>query len=281
MKKLLLTVLALALTIAMAIPALAAEDVVIYDFSDAKDAEDTLGYNEGLTNPPYGFSKPVVTVEDGHVKMQFTGDAQTNAAVGGQFYSDARAWVSELAKQAPNYKYMRLYVENQTPNPFYIALIFAEAAATVWGSADMSQAVLVNTDGETVETVVEATLNGYENAYIQIPAGFAGNIYMLTDISTFGLGQSPTGWGKQALTSWAKVNLMEYDLRNVGDVPEGKDYMIWDDLALVNEIPAATDPGTDDKPATDDPNQGGDVSMLLYAAAAVSGLGALAIRRKK
>ena len=271
MKKLLLTVLALALTIAMAIPALAAEDVVIYDFSDAKDAEDTLGYNEGLTNPPYGFSKPVVTVEDGHVKMQFTGDAQTNAAVGGQFYSDARAWVSELAKQAPNYKYMRLYVENQTPNPFYMALIFAEAAATEWGSADMSQAVLINTDGETVETVVEATLNGYENAYIQIPAGFAGNIYMLTDISTFGLGQSPTGWGKQALTSWAKVNLMEYDLRNVGDVPEGKDYMIWDDLALVNEIPAATDPGTDDKPATDD----------LYAAAAVSGLGALAIRRKK
>ena len=280
MKKLLLTVLALALTIAMAIPALAVEDVVIYDFSDAKDAEDTLGYNEGLTNPPYGFSKPVVTVEDGHVKMQFTGDAQTNAAVGGQFYSDARAWVSELAKQAPNYKYMRLYVENQTPNPFYMALIFAEAAATEWGSADMSQAVLINTDGETVETVVEATLNGYENAYIQIPAGFAGNIYMLTDISTFGLGQSPTGWGKQALTSWAKVNLMEYDLRNVGDVPEGKDYMIWDDLALVNEIPAATDPGTDE-PATDDPNQGGDVSMLLYAATAVSGLGALAIRRKK
>ena len=280
MKKLLLTVLALALTIAMAIPALAVEDVVIYDFSDAKDAEDTLGYNEGLTNPPYGFSKPVVTVEDGHVKMQFTGDAQTNAAVGGQFYSDARAWVSELAKQAPNYKYMRLYVENQTPNPFYMALIFAEAAATEWGSADMSQAVLVNTDGETVETVVEATLNGYENAYIQIPAGFAGNIYMLTDISTFGLGQSPTGWGKQALTSWAKVNLMEYDLRNVGDVPEGKDYMIWDDLALVNEIPATTDPGTDE-PATDDPNQGGDISMLLYAAAAVSGLGALAIRRKK
>ena len=73
---------------------------------------------------------------------------------------------------------------------------------------------------------------------------------------------------------------MEWDLRNVGDVTEGNDYMIWDDLALVNEIPATTDPGTDE-PATDDPNQGGDISMLLYAAAAVSGLGALAIRRKK
>lgn len=279
MKRALVAILSLALIICLAIPALAAEDVVIYDFSDAKDAEDTLGYNEGLTNPPYGFSKPVVTVEDGHVKMQFTGDAQTNAAVGGYFYADERAWVSELVEQAPNYKYMRLYVENQTPSPFYMALIFAEA--TEWGSVDMSQAVLINTKGEKVETVVEATMNKYDNAYLQIPAGFAGNIYMLTDVSTFGLGENPIAWGKQALTSWAKVTQMEWDLRNVGDVTEGNDYMIWDDLALVNEIPAATEPGTDDKPATDDPNQGGDISMLLYAAAAVSGLGALAIRRKK
>lgn len=280
MKRALVAILSLALIICLAIPALAAEDVVIYDFSDAKDAEDTLGYNEGLTNPVYGgFSQPVVTVEDGHVKMQFTGNAQTNAAVGGYFYADERAWVSELVEQAPNYKYMRLYVENQTPSPFYMALIFAEA--TEWGSVDMSQAVLINTKGEKVETVVEATMNKYDNAYLQIPAGFAGNIYMLTDVSTFGLGENPIAWGKQALTSWAKVTQMEWDLRNVGDVTEGNDYMIWDDLALVNEIPAATDPGTDDKPATDDPNQGGDVSMLLYAAAAVSGLGALAIRRKK
>lgn len=280
MKRALVAILSLALIICLAIPALAAEDVVIYDFSDAKDAEDTLGYNEGLTNPVYGgFSQPVVTVEDGHVKMQFTGNAQTNAAVGGYFYADERAWVSELVEQAPNYKYMRLYVENQTPSPFYMALIFAEA--TEWGSVDMSQAVLINTKGEKVETVVEATMNKYDNAYLQIPAGFAGNIYMLTDVSTFGLGENPIDWGKQALTSWAKVTQMEWDLRNVGDVTEGNDYMIWDDLALVNEIPAATEPGTDDKPATDDPNQGGDVSMLLYAAAAVSGLGALAIRRKK
>lgn len=279
MKRALVAILSLALIMCLAIPALAAEDVVIYDFSDAKDAEDTLGYNEGLTNPMYGgFSKPVVTVEDGHVKMQFTGNAQTNAAVGGYFYADERAWVSELVEQAPNYKYMRLYVENQTPSPFYMALIFAEA--TEWGSVDMSQAVLINTKGEKVETVVEATMNKYDNAYLQIPAGFAGNIYMLTDVSTFGLGENPIGWGKQALTSWAKVTQMEWDLRNVGDVTEGNDYMIWDDLALVNEIPATTDPGTDE-PATDDPNQGGDISMLLYAAAAVSGLGALAIRRKK
>lgn len=176
MKRALVAILSLALIICLAIPALAVEDVVIYDFSDAKDAEDTLGYNEGLTNPPYGFSKPVVTVEDGHVKMQFTGNAQTNAAVGGYFYADERAWVSELVEQAPNYKYMRLYVENQTPSPFYMALIFAEA--TEWGSVDMSQAVLINTKGEKVETVVEATMNKYDNAYLQIPAGFAGNIYL-------------------------------------------------------------------------------------------------------
>ena len=65
-------------------------------------------------------------------------------------------------------------------------------------------------------------------------------------------------------------------------ISEGNDYMIWDDLALVNEAkaPATSEPGTD-KPGTDEPGNGGDISMLLYAAAAISGLGALAIRKKK
>ena len=42
MKKALVLVLSLALALCLAIPALAADDVVIYDFSDAIDAEDTL-----------------------------------------------------------------------------------------------------------------------------------------------------------------------------------------------------------------------------------------------
>lgn len=280
MKRALVAILSLALIICLAIPALAAEDVVIYDFSDAKDAEDTLGYNEGLTNPVYGgFSQPVVTVEDGHVKMQFTGNAQTNAAVAGYLSAPGREWVADLAEQAADYKYIRMYVENNTPNAFPFTFLFKDETQKIGGSPDMTKAVLINTAGEKV-TVTALSANDNVNGYIELPSGFKGWLFMDTDISSFSVG--PKGYNLTALTEWSQVSVIEWDLRSVGDVTEGNDYMIWDDLALVNEAvaPAATDPGTDE-PATDDPNQGGDISMLLYAAAAVSGLGALAIRRKK
>ena len=279
MKKLLLTVLALALTIAMAIPALAADDVVIYDFANSIDAEDSFGFNTGLAG--IGFATPTVTIENEQMKMTFTGNSQTNAAIGGYLPASSREWVTALAEQAPDYKYIRLYLENNTPGAFYITFTFSSTSTTVWGTPDMTKAVMINTAGETIEATVSPDLNGYTNGYIQLPAGFKGWLFMETDASTFG--PAPDGWGKTELTSWTEVSQFEWDMRQVGDVTEGNNYMIWDDLALVNEAvaPAATDPGTDDKPATDDPNQGGDVSMLLYAAAAVSGLGALAIRRKK
>ena len=96
---------------------------------------------------------------------------------------------------------------------------------------------------------------------------------MDANVSTFGPG--PDGWGKTALNAWSDVTFIEWDIRDAA--ADGEGYMIWDDLALVNEAaaPEASEPGTDN------PGNGGDISMLLYAAAAVSGLGALAIRRKK
>ncbi len=277
MKRALVVILSLALIMCLAIPALAAEDVVIYDFSDAKDAEDNLGYNVGLAG--MGFSTPVVTVEDGHVKMQFTGNAQTNAAIGGYLSAPGREWVADLAEQAADYKYIRMYVENNTPNAFPFTFLFKDETQKIGGSPDMTKAVLINTAGEKV-TVTALNTNDNPNGYIELPSGFKGWLFMDTDLSSFSTG--PKGYNMTALTEWSQLAVIEWDLRSVGDVTEGNNYMIWDDLALVNEAvaPDATDPGTDE-PATDDPNQGGDVSMLLYAAAAVSGLGALAIRRKK
>lgn len=280
MKRALVAILSLALIICLAIPALAAEDVVIYDFTNSIDTEDAFGFNIGLSAAPYFMAQPVVTIENGQMKMTFQGDANSNSALGGYLSSEGRAWIAELAEQAPNYKYIRIYLENNTPGAFNIAFTFSSTSTTVWGTPDMTKAVMINTACETIEATVSPDLNGYTNGYIQLPAGFKGWLFMETDASTFG--PAPDGWGKTALTSWSEVSQFEWDMRGVGDVTEGNDYMIWDDLALVNEAvaPAATDPGTDE-PATDDPNQGGDISMLLYAAAAVSGLGALAIRRKK
>lgn len=280
MKRALVIILSLALIMCLAIPALAAEDVVIYDFTNSIDAEDSFGFNIGLSAAPYFMAQPVVTIENGQMKMTFQGDANSNSALGGYLSGEGRAWIAELAEQAPNYKYIRIYLENNTPGAFNIAFTFSSTSTKVWGTPDMTKAVMINTAGETIEATVSPDLNGYTNGYIQLPAGFKGWLFMETNVSDFG--PAPSGWGKTALTSWSEVSQFEWDMRGVGDVTEGNDYMIWDDLALVNEAvaPAATDPGTDE-PATDDPNQGGDISMLLYAAAAVSGLGALAIRRKK
>lgn len=275
MKRALVLILSLALVMCIAIPALAADDVVIYDFTNKVEADDSFGFNAGLAG--MGFATPSVSIENGQMKMTFTGNSQTNAALGGYLNGEARPWVAELAKQAPNYKYIRLYLENKTPAAFALSIIFSSTESKIWGTPDMTKAVMINTKGEKVEVTVNSKLNGFTNGYIELPAGFEGWLFMETNVADFGL--APADWpnGNIAITSWSEVSQIEWDIRNVGDVAEGKNYMIWDDLALVNEAaaPEASEPGTNN------PGNGGDISMLLYAAAAVSGLGALAIRRKK
>lgn len=47
MKRALVLILSLALVMCIAIPALAADDVVIYDFTNTADVDDTFGFNKG------------------------------------------------------------------------------------------------------------------------------------------------------------------------------------------------------------------------------------------
>ena len=65
MKKLLLTVLALTLTIAMAIPALAADELLICDFANA---DQQISWNESLTTDN-GVPAPSFSVEDGKLAI--------------------------------------------------------------------------------------------------------------------------------------------------------------------------------------------------------------------
>lgn len=269
MKKALVLLLSLALVIGIALPSLAAADVVIYDFSDkATEEGDSFGYNTGLASM-FGMAAPVVTVENSQMKMQFTGaDANTNSAVAGYLNISARTWIGDLAAKAGDYTYIRLYLENHVANDYYLSLIFEDAAGNKWGSAGMDVATMLTTDGQSVGEA-HADLNGFDNGYIKIPANFKGYLFIKTDISTFGAG--PDGWNKTEFTSWADLGQIEWDIRSVGVVEDGADYLIWDDLALVNEA----------KVPSEKPGNGGDVSMLLYAAAAIGGLGALTIRKKR
>lgn len=262
MKRVFVILLSLVLTMCLAIPALAAEDVVIYDFSDTADLEDVFGFNQGLTTQ-YGIPAPTLTIENGQMKMVFN-----NGIAGGYLASDAHSWIADLAEKAPDYKYMRIYLENNTSAAFAISFVFTASDQVAWGCADMTKSVLMNTNGEKINATVRPDYNGYINGYIELPAGFKGWLFIDTNIDTFADG--PEGWGKTPLESWSDVGIMEWDIRDA--VADGTGYMIWDDLAMVNEVKA---------PVTENPDNGGDASLLLYAAAAVSGLGALAIRRKK
>ena len=112
MKKLLLTILALTLAISMAIPALAADQLLIYDFTDA-DKDGLIGWNEGLSAAPYNIPKPDFIVKDG--QLAITPKAGNFWA--GSFYLDKAKgcdWLSELSTglESGEYSYIRLYIKN-------------------------------------------------------------------------------------------------------------------------------------------------------------------------
>ena len=295
MKKLLLTVLALTLVIAMAIPALAADELLICDFANA---DQQISWNEGLTTSN-GIPEPSFSVEDG--KLAITPQAGNFWA--GTFYFDLAngcSWLNDLSAglESGEYSYIRLYVKNNLPcndaDPFGFSFslqkMSAEGYVTNWGAADFSKAVFLNMDGTEANLEFSPDRNGYKNGYLSIPAGFEGYIFMSAKLEDF---PTHTQWGTTVLDNFNGLGRLEIDVRAAGTSCDGStNNLILDDLALVKtaEIPETPggenpgqtpDDGNKDEDNTDKPGSDGDISIMLYAAAAVSGLGALAIRKRK
>lgn len=295
MKKLLLTVLALALTIAMAIPALAADELLICDFANA---DQQISWTEGLTTNN-GIPAPSFSVEDG----KFDVTPQAGNFWAGTFYFDLAngcSWLNDLSTglESGEYSYIRLYVKNNLPcndaDPFGFSFslqkISTEGYVSNWGAADFSKAVFLNMDGTEANLEFSPDRNGYKNGYLSIPAGFEGYIFMSAKLEDF---PTHTQWGTTALDNLNGLGRLEIDVRAAGTDCDGStNNLILDDLALVKtaEIPETPggenpgqtpDDGNKDEDNTDKPGSGGDISIMLYAAAAISGLGALAIRKRK
>ena len=290
MKKLLLTVLAITLVIAMAIPALAADELLIYDFADA-DKEGIISWNAGLLE--YGIPEPSYSVQDG--KLAITPQAGNFWA--GTFYLDLANgcdWLDDLSTglESGEYNYIRLYVKNNLPcndaDPFGFSFSLqkmSEGYSSQWGAADFTKAVFLNMDGTKANIEVSPDRNGYKNGYISIPAGFEGYIFMSAKLADF---PTHTQWETTPLDNFNGLGRLEIDIRAAGTDCDGNtNNLILDDLALVKtaeipETPGGENPGqTPDDGNTDKPGNGGDISIMLYAAAVVSGLGALAIRKRK
>ena len=291
MKKLLLTVLALTLAIAIAIPALAADELLIYDFANA---DQQINWNEGLTTNN-GIPEPSFSVENG--KLAITPQAGNFWA--GTFYFDLAngcSWLNDLSTglESGTYSYIRLYVKNNLPcndaDPFGFSFSIQKMDSegkyvTNWGAADFSKAVFLNMDGTKANLEFSPNRNGYKNGYLSIPAGFEGYIFMSVKLEDF---PTHTQWGTTALDNFNGLGRLEIDVRAAGTSCDGStNNLILDDLALVKtaeipETPGGDNPGqTPGDDNTDKPGNNGDISIMLYAAAAVSGLGALAIRKRK
>lgn len=296
MKKALVLVLSLALALCLAIPALAADDVVIYDFADGSQTDGKIGWNEGLTTQ-YGIPEPTVNVQNG----QLTITPQAGNFWAGSIYFDLAKgceWLGDLSEglESGEYNYIRLYIKNNMPcddqtDTFGFSFSLQKMNDTNeyntnWGAADFSKALFFNMDGSKADIEISPDINngssdrnGYKNGYITLPKGFEGYIFISAKLADF---PTHTTWGLTPLDNFSNLGRLELDLRNAGTSCDGStNNLILDDIALVKtaEVPKAPVNPDDDK--TDKPGEDGDISIVLYAAAAISGLGALAIRKRK
>lgn len=275
--------LALVLAACTVLPSLAADDLVIYDYSNKTvDEADSFGWVTALTTNN-GIPAPGVTVAD----KQLTITPQAGNFWAGTFglnSFDSRAWVTELATglNGGEYSYIRFYVKNTLPGEafklsFGLQNYNEGGWANNWGAADFSKAKFFNKDGSAASLTVSPDYNGYQNGYVNIPNGFEGYIFISASLNDF---PTHTSWGTTALSSFEGVNRIEIDVREAGEC-DGTNSLVLGEIVLTKttDIPSDnTGSQTGDK---DDSNNGGDASILLYAAAAISGLGALTLRKKK
>lgn len=290
-----MTVLVLVLALALAIPALAADELLICDFADS---DKQISWNEGLTTNN-GIPMPSFSVQDN--KLVITPQAGNLWA--GSFYLDLAkgcTWLNDLSTgmQSGEYSYIRLYIKNNLPcndtDPFGFSFSLQKidqgsGYVTNWGAADFSKAIFLNMDGTTANLEVSPNRNGYKNGYVSIPAGFEGYIFMSTKLEDF---PTHTQWGLTALDNFDGLGRVEIDVRAAGtDCDGSNNNLMIADMALVKaaKIPQTSDDENQGGNPVENPDEGntdesgdeGDISIALYAAAAISGLGALAIRKRK
>lgn len=283
MKKVLLLMLVMVLAACTVLPSLAADDLVIYNYSDKTvDEADSFGWVTALTTNN-GIPAPDVTVADNQLTIIPKAGNFWAATFG--LNSDAREWVADLAAglNGGEYNYIRIYIKNNLPGEefkfsFGLQDYNSGGWANAWGAADLSKAKFFNKDGSAASLTVSPDYNGYANGYAIIPKGFEGYMFISAKLADF---PTHTSWGTTALSSFESVNRVEIDMREAGECDGTSDNLVLGEMVLTKtaEIPQDTTDNPGDE--TDEPDDGGDASILLYTAAAISGLGALVFRKRK
>ncbi len=234
----------------LSVVAFAAETAKLADFS-AFDGEATASASAGWWGPDAA-NDHTMTFADG--KVTFADDAAGRWSAFPSFDADAQAATMNATGIA-------FYVEGDADADQTIALSFNGVDTKNYIMSVDADVKLVEADGNVIDDVTVATPFGGQGGVI-IPAGFEGYVYV--PFAAYIL-----NGGSDAFDAAGGVATPIYAL--------GTDVVnltIGEFLAYTGEVTGA--------PAGDDEQEStADISVIAYAAAAITGLGALVVAKKR
>ncbi|MDD6205004.1 MAG: hypothetical protein PUC05_08445 [Firmicutes bacterium] len=258
MKKILVSLAVICVISIFAVSAFAA-NITISGF-DAEDIAAYMNYNTGLGN--YGVQAPTVEAGTGDNGNGAKITAGTSAAWVQSFYVQDADTLQAVMTNWASGKFMRIYVHNTSETATIGLRLTFNATDSGMASFDCTKAVLCALDGSrpAIETSDGGGMGA--GASVIIPAGFKGYAYFALDDCTI---QAPAEWARPSLTNFNEnIAILEIDIRVAFGNDGNAVTYILDSLEIVDEIADTA-----------------DLSVIAYAAAAITGCGALVVARKK
>ena len=258
MKKILVSLAVICVISIFAVSAFAA-NITISGF-DTEDIAAYMNYNTGLGN--YGVQAPTVEAGTGDNGNGVKITAGSSAAWVQSFYVQDADTLAAVMTNWTSGKFMKIYVNNTSEtSTIGLRLTFNAADGSV-ASFDCTKAVLCALDGSRPAIVTGDGGGMGAGASVIIPAGFKGYAYFALDDCNL---PAPAEWGRTLLTNFNEnITNLEIDIRVAFGNDGNAVTYILDSLEIVDEIADTA-----------------DLSVIAYAAAAITGCGALVVARKK
>ncbi len=233
MKKIIALAIAVIMIFSLNITALAAEDLVLEDFDASFDSA-LMNANTGT-----GFGMPIfsTTTEDTEIgeglKVEW-GTKLSNGSYGEaqvhQMPTNAQWSTTTFAQNAENYDYLRFWISNPTHKEILIMTRLYTADTKVHFRAE--RAIMTKNDGTEQTLVYSNDITNYnmdKYTTVHVPGYFSGWIaYPITDTGR----TSPAGSSRPALSSYADVTTIEFDIRLKDRTTTQGYYYVLDELTL-------------------------------------------------
>lgn len=232
-----------------------------------------------------GASDPTLTLNTQEAETQSGLQATwsydgVNPAYLHRYAGTADTWAGTFAKNAANYRYLRMWVSN--PSHVSVDVTVLLSGADTVNYFDASTAKLIRRDGTEVYGSTNNNSGYGENSGISLPKQFAG--WLAIPLNADNL--LPAAGYSDVITDYANVTGMELEFRKMATTGEGDSseyYYILDDICLSFDI-------TGKKQSTDDGNEyadydtsvkgSGQVQNVIFLIGDGMGFGSLDVARQ-